>query len=113
MHLYTFILRPINLIISFISLIYLTSLSVASEKPNILFISVDDLRPELGCYGVNYAKSPNIDQFAKTAVTFRNHYVQISTCGASRYALLTGRSPINSKAFKNNSFSIDHNYIFS
>ena len=104
MHLYTFILRPINLIISFISLIYLTSLSVASEKPNILFISVDDLRPELGCYGVNYAKSPNIDQFAKTAVTFRNHYVQISTCGASRYALLTGRSPINSKAFKNNSF---------
>ena len=95
---------PINLSIFFILLTYLATLSISSEKPNILFISVDDLRPELGCYGVNYVQSPNIDQFAKTAVTFRNHYVQVSTCGASRYALLTGRSPAKSGALKNNSF---------
>ena len=95
---------PINLSIFFILLTYLATLSISSEKPNILFISVDDLRPELGCYGVNYAQSPNIDHFAKTAVTFRNHYVQVSTCGASRYALLTGQSPAKSGALRNNSF---------
>ena len=104
MCLYNFRSFPINLSISFILLTYLTILSRSSEKPNILFISVDDLRPELGCYGVNYAQSPNIDQFAKTAVTFRNHYAQVSTCGASRYALLTGQSPAKSGALRNNSF---------
>ncbi|OUU87779.1 MAG: iduronate sulfatase [Verrucomicrobiaceae bacterium TMED76] len=104
MCLYNFRSFPINLSISFVLLTYLTVSSISAEKPNILFISVDDLRPELGCYGVNYAQSPNIDQFAKTAVTFRNHYVQVSTCGASRYALLTGRSPTKSGALKNNVF---------
>lgn len=104
MCLYNFRSFPINLSISSILLTYLTTLSISSEKPNILFISVDDLRPELGCYGVNYAQSPNIDQFAKTAVTFRNHYAQVSTCGASRYALLTGQSPAKSGALRNNSF---------
>ena len=73
----------------------------AQARPNVLFIAIDDLRPELGCYGVDYAQSPHLDAFAKTAVTFRKHYVQVATCGASRYALLTGRSPINSGAMQN------------
>ena len=63
-------------------------------KPmNVLFIAVDDLRPDLGCYGVDYAPSPNIDRLAKRGMVFRNHFVQVPTCGASRYAMLTGRSP--------------------
>lgn len=64
-----------------------------SRSPNVLFIAVDDLRPELGCYGVDYIRSPRIDAFAKTARLFNNHYVTAPTCGASRYALLTGLSP--------------------
>ena len=91
----------IRLMIAPIILKFSIAFSIASDKPNVLFIAVDDLRPELGCYGVNYALSPNLDQFAKTSVTFRNHYVQVSTCGASRYALLTGRSPSNSGAMQN------------
>lgn len=63
----------------------------AAEKPNVLLICVDDLRPELGCFGVDYIQSPNIDQLAKTGRVFRKHYVQAPTCGASRYTLLTGR----------------------
>ncbi len=63
------------------------------EKPNILFIAVDDLRPELGCYGVEHVHSPNIDQLAAEATLFTNHYVHVPTCGASRFALLTGRLP--------------------
>lgn len=65
--------------------------SFAAQPPNILFIAVDDLRPELRCYGVDYIHSPHIDRLAATGRVFRRHYVQAPTCGASRYALLTGR----------------------
>jgi len=66
----------------------------ADAKPmNVLFIAIDDLRADLGCYGVDYAISPNIDRLAKRGMVFRNHFVQVPTCGASRYAMLTGRSP--------------------
>ncbi len=58
---------------------------------NVLLICIDDLRPELGCYGVDYISSPNIDALAGRGRTFSRHYVQAPTCGASRYALLTGR----------------------
>lgn len=65
-----------------------------SEKtpPNILFIAVDDLRNELGVYG-SIAKSPNLDALASEGFLFTNHYVQVPTCGASRYALMTGQRP--------------------
>lgn len=63
----------------------------AAEKPNVLLICVDDLRPELACYGVDYIHSPHIDTLASQGVLFTRHYVQAPTCGASRCALLTGR----------------------
>ena len=58
-----------------------------------LLIAVDDLRTELGCFGVEHALTPNIDRLAAEGVLFTNHFVAVPTCGASRYALLTGRSP--------------------
>jgi iduronate 2-sulfatase len=64
---------------------------LAADKPNVLLICVDDLRPELGCYGVDYIQSPNIDRLAGSGRIFSRHYVQAPTCGASRYTLLTGR----------------------
>ncbi|MBN2415277.1 sulfatase [bacterium] len=63
------------------------------SSPNILLICVDDLRPELGCYGAASVKSPNLDGFAETAVRFTHHYIQAPTCGPSRYSLLTGLRP--------------------
>ncbi|MCX6013307.1 MAG: sulfatase-like hydrolase/transferase, partial [Chloroflexi bacterium] len=62
-------------------------------KPNVLFICIDDLRPELGCYGASYIKSPNIDKLAKSGVVFNNHFVQVPTCGASRTSMWTGMLP--------------------
>lgn len=59
--------------------------------PNILFLSVDDLRPELACYGADYIRSPHIDRLASEGRRFSRHFVQAPTCGASRYAMLTGR----------------------
>ena len=62
-----------------------------AASPNILLICVDDLRPELGCFGADYIQSPHIDTLASQGRVFRSHYVQAPTCGASRYTLLTGR----------------------
>ena len=73
-----------------------------SKRPNVLFIAIDDLRTELGCYGVADAHSPHLDRLAARSVLFRNHFVQVPTCGASRYALLTGRSPAKSGVTANN-----------
>ena len=65
----------------------------ACAQPNVLLICVDDLRPELGCYGVEHAITPHLDAFAATARVFERHYVVAPTCGASRAALMTGLAP--------------------
>ncbi|QDT39844.1 sulfatase [Stratiformator vulcanicus] len=65
--------------------------SASAAAPNILLICVDDLRPELNCFAVDYIHSPNIDRLAAEGRSFSRHYVQAPTCGVSRYSLLTGR----------------------
>lgn len=60
---------------------------------NVLFIAVDDLRPELGCYGKQQIVSPNIDSFAKEAIVFNNAYCSQASCTESRTAMLTGLRP--------------------
>ncbi len=80
-------------------LVVTAPVAISAEPPNVLLICVDDLRPELGCYGKSYVSSPNIDRLAASGRAFRRHYVQAPTCGASRYALLTGRyGPADNKA---------------
>lgn len=74
--------------------------------PNILFIAIDDLRNELGVYG-SVVKSPNLDALAKDGSLFMNHYVQVPTCGASRYALMTGQRPSKPGHLKNNAIEFE------
>ncbi|MDI9603888.1 MAG: sulfatase [Bacteroidota bacterium] len=62
------------------------------NKPNVLFICVDDLRRDLGCYG-SIVKTPNIDKLADNGSIFFHHYVQVPTSGASRASMLTGTLP--------------------
>jgi len=64
-----------------------------NDKPNVLLIAVDDLRPELGCYGAGHIHSPNIDRFSKSAVVFSRAYCQQSVCNPSRTSLMTGMRP--------------------
>lgn len=64
-----------------------------SPKPNVLFIAVDDLRPELGCYGQRYIKSPNIDSIARAGMVFERAYCQQAVCSPSRSSLMTGTRP--------------------
>ena len=73
-----------------ILLVLFALLGSAFAKKNILLICIDDLRPELKSFGVDYIHSPNIDALAARGRAFTRHYVQAPTCGASRYALLTG-----------------------
>jgi len=63
----------------------------ARPGPNVLLICVDDLRCELGCYGVNGIQTPNLDRLAAESRRFERHYVQVAACGPSRCTLLTGR----------------------
>jgi arylsulfatase A-like enzyme len=63
------------------------------SKPNILFIAIDDLKPELGCYGNNLIKTPNIDRLAAMGTVFLNNYCQQAVCGPTRASLMTGMRP--------------------
>ena len=63
------------------------------QRPNVLFLVVDDLRPELGCYGKDYIKSPNIDGLAKQGIVFNRAYCQQAVCSPSRSSVMTGTRP--------------------
>ena len=65
----------------------------ADERPNVLFISIDDLRNEMGALGVEHARTPHLDALAESGRLFTRHYTHVPTCGASRYTLLRGRYP--------------------
>ncbi|KAK7497731.1 hypothetical protein BaRGS_00011126, partial [Batillaria attramentaria] len=65
--------------------------SARKAKPNVLFLVVDDLRPWLGCYGVPFMKTPNMDQLAIRSVRFDRAYIQHGICGPSRASFMTGR----------------------
>nr|WP_320117313.1 sulfatase [uncultured Marinifilum sp.] len=84
-------------------IIAISSCKTSTQKPNVLFIGIDDLRPELACYGSKIAQSPNIDKLANQGLRFNRAYCQEAICGPSRASLMTGIRPESS--------GITHNYI--
>ena len=86
-----------KLVLKLVAIIFLligyNSVQAQTNRYNVLFIAVDDLRPELGCYGADYAQTPSMDKLASTGMLFNRHYVQVATCHSSRLSMLTGRSP--------------------
>ncbi len=84
----------------------LNCLAAQISPPNILFICVDDLRPELSCYG-GVALSPNLDKLASQASLFTHHYVQVPTSGASRASMLSGYLPKKNSDLSNEACRIN------
>lgn len=64
-----------------------------TQKPNILFIAVDDLKPLIAAYGDKNAKTPAMDRLANEGYAFQNCYVQQAISGATRASCLTGMRP--------------------
>jgi arylsulfatase A-like enzyme len=73
------------------------------KRMNILFIGIDDLRTELGCYGSPIAVTPNIDKLASQGLLFERAYCQEAICGPSRASILSGGRP--------DSIGVTHNYL--
>ncbi|MEO9892723.1 sulfatase [Aurantibacter sp.] len=81
----------------------------SQEKPNILFIAVDDLRPEIGAYGSEIAVTPHMDQLASQGILFENAYCQQAICSPSRASLMTGARPETINVFENYNYFRDEN----
>eukprot|EP01031_Cornospumella_fuschlensis_P020761 gene20761-25454_t len=78
----------------FCTLAFLNAASLcAADRPNVLMICVDDLKPLLGCYGDKAAKTPNMDRLAARGMLFESAYCNQAVCSPSRNALLTSLRP--------------------
>jgi arylsulfatase A-like enzyme len=83
-----------RMVTSIIALLYcvVTLMAQSTSKPNIIFILADDLGyGDLGCYGQEKIKTPNIDKLAKGGMKFTNFYAGSTVCAPSRASLMTGR----------------------
>ena len=72
-----------------------------TSRPNILFIAVDDLRPQSGCYGKTFMHTPNMDSLAQAGIRFVRSYCQYPLCGPSRTSIMTGMRPNTVKVYSN------------
>ena len=68
------------------------------RRPNVLFIAIDDLRPELGTYGAP-AVTPHIDRLAAEGIRFDRAYTEVAACAASRASMLTGTYSHTTRVF--------------
>ena len=87
-------MKYLNLLTRFIApLVFLGASVSLVAKPNVLILSIDDLRPEIGCYGATHMVTPHIDHLAGQSMRFDHAYVQQAVCLPSRISLFTGMRP--------------------
>ncbi|OEJ99423.1 iduronate-2-sulfatase [Flavivirga aquatica] len=79
------------------------------KKPNILFLAIDDLRPEIGAYGSDLAITPNLDKLASSGLLFNRAYCQEPICSPSRASLMTGARPETINVIENFTYFRDAN----
>ncbi len=81
-----------NIVLYFCFFSFITACLSAQDKvrPNIIWIIAEDMSQDLGCYGNNLVKTPNIDKLAASGMRFTNAYTTAGVCAPSRTALATG-----------------------
>ena len=89
----SFMMMCMNFVMVFLMIGCLAPEKDATRKPNFVFILIDDQNQDLGCFGKQYVKTPNIDKLAEQGVIFTQAYVQQAVCAASRASFLTGLHP--------------------
>ena len=80
----------------------------SASKPNILFFAVDDLRPEIACFGAEHIHSPHLDRLAGRGTVFLNAHCQQAVCSPSRTSLMTGLRPDSTKVWDLDTHFRDH-----
>ncbi len=96
-------MRALSLAVLLVLTLFASPAIAENTKPNVLFIAIDDLRPELGCYGNAVVKSPNIDKLASHGMRFDRAYCQVAVCGASRASMMTSILPTSTRFTRFNS----------
>ena len=76
-------------------------LAESKVKPNVLFVAVDDLNVNVGCYGARDVKTPHLDALAARGVRFDRAYANYPTCNGSRTSMLSGRYPESTRVLLN------------
>ena len=69
----------------------------APNKPNVLFLMADDMRPNIKAYGNSFMRTPNLDASAQGSLLFEQAYSQFAYCAPSRASFMTGRRPDRTK----------------
>ncbi len=90
-------MRQVVFLICFFAMAVFVRAGDAPKRPNILFIAVDDLRPELNCFGAEGVVAPNIERLAARGTVFLHAYCQYAVCGPSRCSLLSGLRPTHTR----------------
>jgi len=82
-----------------LGLVLLAGPAIGAERLNVLFIAVDDMNNDLGCYGNGLMRTPNIDRLAKAGVRFERAYCQFPLCSPSRTSVMTGMRPDTTQVY--------------
>ncbi len=80
----------ISCVVSLMLTMLVASLALAAERPNILWITCEDISPYLGCYGCREAQTPNLDRLARQGLRYTHAYANAPVCAVARSTLLTG-----------------------
>ena len=84
-----------------------STLEVEIKRPNILWITVEDISPNLGCYGDPLAHTPNLDALASKGFIYKNAIANAPVCAPARNALITGMYPSSLGTLHMRSYSKD------
>ncbi|OVE81729.1 hypothetical protein BVY04_02755 [bacterium M21] len=92
-------MRDLNILVGGMLLLSVVAHAGDIATPNILMIAIDDLRPELKCYGAEHMITPNIDKLAGQGVQFDRAYCQSAACTASRVSAMSEVRPDTSTCY--------------